>query len=399
MNRIKKQVIAAFLLAVLTAACNNEAERLWKESSAELEDYRAELNALRAECRTKEMPDAPFFLFGMGDRVKMLYKNGRLTAPSSGKTIGEWAVKEELIVPSLYRVVIRTTDGETVMIEEDEDAVWLTDKHGNRTALDGTTSHLSLPLFADNKYGRILRTLHQEILINIVEGVPLPNYLVYKKGWRRDGAMVAMCLEKTGNTELIRRWVLGFTEPYDRNNAGEEEADNLGQTLYLLSLFTDSSHPAVVKTLEETRRFERTSPQGKYICGRSDFHETPAYQTKFLKWGLQKLGLPDEYIIPQIADNYSALFWQDFRDSYVPTADAADDDYPYLGWAADHFHGTKSSPVSNRDYPLTWETNASQADYEGIRIVDERYVNQRTATPHTWHDAEIFLYLLDISVN
>jgi hypothetical protein len=81
------------------------------------------------------------------------------------------------------------------------------------------------------------------------------------------------------------------------------------------------------------------------------------------------------------------------------TSDAYDewgnDFYPYIGWAADHFHGLKRNPVSNRDYPLTWEIQASQADYNGLAIINDKYVTDKTSTPHTWHAAEIFLYLLD----
>jgi len=87
-----------------------------------------------------------------------------------------------------------------------------------------------------------------------------------------------------------------------------------------------------------------------------------------------------------------------YKDSYMSgTVDAKDknDYYPYLGWAADHFHGLKRNPVSNRDYPLTWEIRASQANYEGMRIIDSQYTVQRNATPHTWHAAEIFLYLME----
>jgi hypothetical protein len=43
--------------------------------------------------------------------------------------------------------------------------------------------------------------------------------------------MMTMCFKATGNLDLIRDWVLGLTEPYDRNNGGETEADNLGQAL------------------------------------------------------------------------------------------------------------------------------------------------------------------------
>jgi GH15 family glucan-1,4-alpha-glucosidase len=56
---------------------------------------------------------------------------------------------------------------------------------------------------------------------------------VYPKAWLRDAAMMGMAFEATGNLHVIREWILGLREVYDRNNAGEEEADNLGQALYL----------------------------------------------------------------------------------------------------------------------------------------------------------------------
>jgi hypothetical protein len=46
-------------------------------------------------------------------------------------------------------------------------------------------------------------------------------------------------------------------------------------------------------------------------------------------------------------------------------------------------------------YPLTWEKNASAANYPGMTIISEEYRQQRLAAPHTWHAAEIFLYLLE----
>jgi hypothetical protein len=121
----------------------------------------------------------------------------------------------------------------------------------------------------------------------------------------------------------------------------------------------------------------------------------PVYQTKWLKFGLRALGLADPYQIPMIPDNYSSLFWWDYKDKHVDKQTGHSDRYPYLGWARDHFSGGESSPIGNRNYPLTWETQASQADYPKLNIIDPVYVQQRTSAPHTWHAAEVFLYLLD----
>jgi len=214
--------------------------------------------------------------------------------------------------------------------------------------------------------------------------------------------MMAMCLEKTGNIGIIRDWVMSISDPYDRNNAGETEADNLGQTLYLVSLFSDESHPVVKQVLKEISKYETFDERGKYIKGRSDFHETPVYQTKWLKYGLSKLGFKENYVIPEIQDDYGTIFWWAYKDSGLSrtkdTNDFSDPNsihsYPYLGWAADHFHGRKRSPVGDRDYPLSWERNASQANYLGASALDPEYLELKLCAPHTWHAAEMFLYLL-----
>ena len=207
---------------------------------------------------------------------------------------------------------------------------------------------------------------------------------------------MAMCFKQTGNLDVIKDWVLGLTEPYDRNNAGETEADNLGQALYLISLFAGTNHPRVPRILKELPRFEVAGGEGKYLKSRSDFAEHPAYQTKWAKFGLTALELPDPYVVPQVPDSYSALFWMDFKDTYVAGEDADDrGNYPYLGWACDHFHGLKKSPISNRDNPLTWEAKASQAHYDGVKHLSEEYMKRQLAAPHTWQAAEVLLYLLE----
>jgi hypothetical protein len=363
-----------------------------------LQKYRKSLKAFRLEFGgTRIMPEVNFFLFGMGNRTKLIYKDGILKNAVSGEILRKWNVAREIIVPPDYSVWLTLSDGSLVAIHEDENAVWIAEDK-RKIAVFGTESGLLLPDFKEFKYPQILKVLHQEILINIIESNPVPNFFVYKNPWRRDAAMMAMCLKATGNISLIKEWALSLSDPYDRNNAGETEADNLGQTLFILSFFTDSNYPLVSKILEEVKKYEVQDKGGKYIKGRSDFHEVPVYQTKWLKFGLKALNLPDDYTIPLVEDDYSALVWWDYKDYYKQgTKDANNKDkYPYLGWACDNFHGKKSSPISNRDYPLTWEIEASQADYKGMAMVDEKYVNAKNSSPHTWHASEVFLYLLKI---
>ncbi len=357
--------------------------------------FRAELAACRAaHGGSYDVPDVKFFLFGMGARTKLLYCDGILFDAKSGRELQRWKVRKEIIVPPDYMVSLETEDGAAITLREDSEAVWL-EQGGQRTALEGTKSPVKLPDFAGKKFPRVLRVLHQELLVNIVAAGPVPNFFVYEKPWYRDGAMVALALKETGNLDLLKPWILGLREPFDKNNKGETEADNLGQSLFLVSLVSDKNHPLVAKVLAEVPRFEKTNATGKYILGRSDFADHPVYQTKWLKYGLRALGLPDAYVIPKVADSYGALFWMDYKDQHIAGKDSDDRGrYPYLGWACDHFHGTKKSPLSNRDYPLTWEEHASEARYARLKIISPAFVKKRLSPPHTWHAAEAFLVLL-----
>ena len=390
-------LVAVWIASLARPAASAEDRRPpHADAERRLSEYRTELAAFRAgHGGTRELPDVSFFLFGMGPRAKLLYKDGVLSRATSGKELLRWPVKSATIVPPDYLVSITTPDGRHVRVVEDEQAVWV-EEDGRREAIEGTQKPVRLPRFEEYRYPQVMRVLHQELLVNVIDGKPVPNYFVYPKPWYRDGAMMALCFKATDNLDLMKDWVLGLSEPYDRNNNGETEADNLGQALYLISLFTDRNHPLVAKVLKEFPRFEVEGPDGKYIKGRSDFAEHPAYQTKWAKYGLRALGLDDPYVVPKVQDSYSALFWMDYKDTYVPGKDADDRGaYPYLGWACDHFHGVKKSPISDRDYPLTWEERASQANYEGIRRVSDQYTKRRLAAPHTWHAAEVLLYLLD----
>jgi hypothetical protein len=231
--------------------------------------------------------------------------------------------------------------------------------------------------------------LHQEILVNLVDGRPVPNFLVYPRPWYRDGAMMAMVLERTGNLALIKNWIVGLREPFDRNNAGEREADNPGEILYLISRVADRGHPLVPVVLRELKNLEKDG----HIAGRTDFASHPAYQTQWAKLGARAIGLPDPYTVPATDDSYRGLCWWglDQVDQTKPVRSVADLDYPYLTWARAHYGSRAVGPISDRDYPLTWEANASQAAYQGMRLIDERFFKSKICAPHTWHAAEMFL--------
>lgn len=384
-------LIGLLMLSRLTAAQPTDA------LDRQLSEYRATLSRLReAHPNQRDMPDIRFYLFGMGDRRKMLYQDGKLSDAQTGEVIGRWTVKRERIIPPAYTVVLETTNGQTITMAEDEAGVWLTEGRQKRRAL--SRSNVKLPTFAGHPYASVLRVLHHEILINVIDGKPVPNFMVYKKPWYRDGSMMAMILKKTGNLPLIRDWIMSIRDPFDRNNAGLSEADNPGQVLYLISLVSDKNHPAVATVLDSLKTFVRTGPLGPYIDGKTDFNRHIVYQTKWAKFGLKSLGLPDSYVIPKEYDLYSSLFWWEYKTEHVNGArfdGGSSTNYPYLVWADDHFYGERNGIMTNRDYPLSWEAHASQAQYPLLSLLDNGLVRDKLSPPHTWHAAEMFLLLLE----
>jgi len=288
-------------------------------------------------------------------------------------------------------VRLNTPDGKKVTITEDEKAVRI--KEGTKR-LSLTEGAINLPKFEGHPQAKIMRILLHEILIGIVDTKPVPNFMVYSNPWYRDAAMVVMCLEKTDNLHLIKPWILNLDEPFDRNNGGNREPDNMGQVLYLISLMSDSSHPPVEKVLDTIPEFQK----GTHMDGLTDFSKHPVYQTKWLKLGLRSPGLEDPYKIPEVFDSYSALFWMDYKEEHVQGWGLSKNsitNYPYLGWAKAHFH-VRPVPMSvEEQYPMTWEARASQANYPGMKLVSNEYTDRRICAPHSWHAAEMFLYLLD----
>lgn len=420
------KLLLFFLL--ITAAQAQKTPVMHANPMGALAAYRQNLDLLRQEYTSRrELPDLKFFMFGMGGRDKFFYRNGRLMNALTGNILEQWRVKEALIVPSEYLVHLTLMDSTTIQIREDENGVWIHQPGKTAQIVKGTRSRVNLPAFTDKKYGPVLKVLHHEILINIIDGKPVPNFMVYDRPWFRDAALMGMVLKQTSNLSLIRDWIMKIRDPFDRNNRGISEADNLGQVLYLVSLVADSRHPAVRMVLDSVKRFSKpfpprptladtvtsrpvlppspasSGPEQMYISGQTDFTAHPIFQTKWLKYGLKSLRLPDPYAIPNQYDSYSSLFWWDYIDQHVPgkpVDEASSRNYPYLIWAEDHFNSRKGTPshrgpVGNLDYPLTWEQQASEANYGSISVLDKSLAKQKICLPHTWHAAEMFLALVD----
>lgn len=330
-----------------------------------------------------------FFLFGMGDREKFIYKNKCLVRYCDNKILYAWNGYDEEFIFDEYTVVLTKNTGERVVLLENEEGFFVND-------VCLTSSKINLPTFDGYKYQKHLRILHHEILINVIDGKPVPNYFVYKKPWYRDGAMMGMVLKATGNLHLIKDWILSLTDMYDRNNAGNCEPDNLGQLLYLISLVSDKDNPMVEQILNEARRI----CENGLLTGMTDFNNHQIYSTLWLKFALDELGIECDFInIPNEFDSYARMFWMNREPVERDTEYKNEYNwlYPYLWWAVKHF---ENEPIDKEfleiTYPMTWEKEASQARYDNIRQLSNTYADNKFSAPHTWHGAEMFLYLIEM---
>lgn len=330
-----------------------------------------------------------FFLFGMGDREKYIYRNCSLIRYKDNKILYAWNNCKEEFLYDEYTVVLTRGDGEKTVLKETEDGFYIDDKCI-------CASKINLPSFEEYKYPKQLRILHHEVLINIIDEKPVPNYFVYDKPWYRDSAMMGMVLKATDNLHLIKDWVMSITELYDKNNAGNCEPDNLGQLLYLISLVSDKSHPMVYKAIEEAKRIAENG----LLTGLTDFNNHQIYSTLWMILAMKELGIENDFLsVPQEFDSYARMFWMDREgiERETPFENNYDSLYPYLWWAVKHF---ENEPIDEEflkiTYPMSWEQEASQAKYEGIRQLSQIYADNKFSAPHTWHASEMFLYLIEM---
>lgn len=329
-------------------------------------------------------PEYSFYLFGMGWRRKMIFFNNCLFDLFSKELLYCFQGEPGKIIPEEYKVIF--SEGE---IYEDETGVYL--REGEQLSLL-SEGYLNIPEFRNYPNQKALKILFHEITINIVDGKPVPNLIVYEKPWYRDAAMMCMVLEHTGNLHLVYEWIQNLDEVYDRNNAGNCEPDNLGQVLYMISLVSDRNHPLVSKIMKEIHKWEKDG----YIQGLTDGNKHPVYQTKWLKFGLKKLGLQDIYQIPEKEDDYGNLFWMDFVEKSVEKEYSWEiSDYPYLEIAKMHYEGQTAPIMEEIHYPITWERNASQAHYDNNLPYFVKMKDKHLCAPHTWHAAELYLWMVE----
>lgn len=331
------------------------------------------------------------YFFGMGNRRKILYRQGKLYDLDSKNIIYNFDVKKEYIIPNEYMVLIETNDNKNIKIFENDSGIYL--KVDNKAVeIIDETEKLSLPQFEGYKYSEILKVLHQEILFNIRNSEIIPNILVYKEAWYRDAMMAAMVLEKTDNIYLLKPWIDRIDKIYDEQN-GRKETDNIGELLYLL-YSTKSDNDIKTEILKEIKILTKKQ---NYISGFTDAQMMSYYPTVLAKFALEKLNIENNLILPIDNDVYARLVW--FYDSnrdkkgYINGYNS-----PYLNWAS--YHTTLDNVnqdlyLYNNIYPLSYEQNATYADYNNMPELLNDYNYKKVSPTHVWAASEIFLLLYE----
>ena len=92
---------------------------------------------------------------------------------------------------------------------------------------------------------------------------------------------------------------------------------------------------------------------------------------------------------------YDDIFWMDGSRNATLADVPLDPNYPYLTWAKWHKAGRLFTPSEVTDV-TSWESHASEADYEALRPQHPDWADNKIRYPHTWHAAEMFLLLYDL---
>lgn len=391
-----KNIVLFSLLSIIILACSEHTE---------LTTYKSQLDELQRQYKTFHAYAPRFFLFGMGNREKFIYKEHCLINIDRDSIVFKANdVISDSIIPDSYMVEIKTKQG-LIKIIEDDSSIWII-QDNYRENLSEKKCAINLPSFNGYKYGKVLRVLHHEILINIRDSRIYPNIFVYQEPFYRDAFMASLCLEKTNNTHLIIPWITQINCVYDMQN-GEPEVDNLGELLYMLSYIPKDSNLSIRQEVRKQIE-QQTIKMGTkiYVKGHTDGSDNAEYQTQILKLALKKNGMKDHFTTtpPEEAGPYFDLCWftqgsshkrdlsqlyRDIRFNYE------DSPFPYLQWARAHYYDNHQAPFNNQPYPLSWEKRGGSAHFDGMCIISEKASDDRICYPHVWTAAEMFLKLYE----
>lgn len=409
-----------------------------KQMTNELAEYLYELDVpLRAQTyfiqkyEISHKKNSDFFSFGMGDRKKLIYKKGKLIDLQTKQTVRSFDFTHEMIIPNMYTVLLLDQAGKITRIYEDETGVhiekgrmariwedwnnynqWEDDRLNNRETklvenittetISTSKNKINLPNFEESKVGRILKVLHQEILVNINQGKPRTTLMAKtnESGLYREGMVAAMVLEKTNNTWLFEDWMKQISSIYDCRNKLEkneakctESADNPGQLLYLLGAITNSRQDLTNKIKAEVRQ---KAVDGEFV-GEVDGEKMGYYPTALLINGARKnkIDLGYDFNLGK-ADKYLGLTWwlNDYKEA--KHGNIVDPMHPAKEWASVHqepgHYGLTT--ILDEAYPLTFDGELTEAEAEEQKLINEHYSHEKgPRLSSIWHASEMFLML------
>lgn len=374
---------------------NKDFKSHYKEELKSLETYLNEYKEFKSNYEVEEvnyLNEYDYYFFGLGNRKKLVYTKGNLIDIDNKEVLYSFNLKEQIIIPNLYSVLIQTKNNDYIKIYEDNLGVHY-NKNGKDEIITGTNNELSLYDFSNEKYSNIKKVLYGEILFNIKDNKIYPNILVYDNPWYRDAALTTMVLKKTNSTYLIKEWVENISELYDKQNKGNLEPDNLGELLYILSSQDNINYELVNRIEEEAERIASSNPNGYYLYGKTDYQDEYLYQNLWYKLGIESVGRNFKFDIEGLDDNYSnSCWWSDVKKDFTYEVSQ---EYPYLSIAYRHNLGSGKLVLNKALYPLSWEKAASEAKYENMVIVNSDYKNSRVSPVHTWTASELLLFIMD----
>ena len=391
--------ILALVFAIMTWAIIND--KIFTEPPTELtkyekslENYENQLKIMKNSLLVKNFsqPEEPLeiFFFGMADRTKYVYKEGKLINIKTKEIEYEFDYTKEIIVPNDYTVVLQNKD-DIYVIYENEEGIFLTINDETKVIDEGI--HINLQEFEGYKYSEILKVLHQEILFNIDGSTPKPNIFGYNSAWYRDTMLATMVLEHTNNTKILIPWVESINSIYDYSRSKDiKEADNLGELLYILGAVGVERNDLVEEILEEIENLKQDDGS---IKGMVDGLEQKYYPTVLAIYGARKLGITLDLTVPQYDDSYAKLTW--YYDYKIPTDMNINSKYfPYLNWAFYHYSPYTTLYILNEIYPLSYEADETDSSIkiESECFISEYYCEQKTYMSHMWHASEMFLLLI-----
>lgn len=373
-------------------------KREFEEELQNVENYKEEIKKFQEEYDSYTIKDTnwtDYYYFGMANRRKLVYRPNKLIDIETKKVIKEFQEKEHFIIPNTYTVLIKTIEDDYIMIKEDESGVHFI-VNGKDELIEKTDTKINLYSFENQKYQNMLKVLYGEILFNIKDGVIYPNIIVYNSPWYRDAAITSMVLKKTNNTDLIKDWVNSITELYDKQNGGVEEADNLGELLFLLSIPEERNEELISRVETEAERLAKENPNGYYLYGKTDFGDQYKYQNLWYKLGIESVGRTYHFDFDSIPeDSYSKMAWWSEYETQEKSAQKESSEYPYLSYATRHKLGVGKIPINGNLYPLSWEIVASQANYEAYRGLDDYMATAKVSPLHSWSASELLLLLYE----